>query len=88
MQFAQNLSYNDYVILNTLNEKGNLLALCDELSISKDRLDKSLEILKENGYIKGFDVTKAGKNLLQNTNIQVVRTYYKYTVKPGFWRAY
>jgi len=37
MQFAQNLSYNDYVILNTLNEKGNLLALCDELSISKDR---------------------------------------------------
>jgi len=44
--------------------------------------------LKENGYIKGFDVTKAGKNLLQNTNIQVVRTYYKYTVKPGFWRAY
>jgi len=84
MQFAQNLSYNDYVILNTLNEKGNLLALCDELSISKDRLDKSLEILKENGYIKGFDVTKAGKNLLQNTNIQVVRTYYRYTVKPGF----
>jgi hypothetical protein len=84
MQFAQNLSYNDYVILNTLNEKGNLLNLCDELSISKDRLDKSLEILKENGYIKGFDVTKAGKNLLQNTNIQVVRTYYRYTVKPGF----
>jgi len=84
MQFAQNLSYNDYVILNTLNEKGNLLALCDELSISKDRLDKSLEILKENGYIKGFEVTKAGKNLLQNTNIQVVRTYYRYTVKPGF----
>ena len=83
MQFAQNLSYNDYVILNTLNEKGNLLALCDELSISKDRLDKSLEILKENGYIDGFNVTKAGKNLLQNTNIQVVRTYYRYTVKPG-----
>lgn len=84
MQFAQNLSYNDYVILNTLNEKGNLLALCDELSISKDRLDKSLEILKENGYIEGFNVTKAGKKLLQNTNIQVVRTYYRYTVKPGF----
>ena len=84
MQFTQNMSYNDYVILNTLNEKGNLLALCDELSISKDRLDKSLEILKENGYIKGFEVTKAGKNLLQNTNIQVVRTYYRYTVKPGF----
>ena len=84
MQFAQNMSYNDYVILNTLNEKGNLLALCDELSISKDRLDKSLEILKENGYIDGFDVTKAGKKLLQNTNIQVVRTYYRYTVKPGF----
>ena len=83
MQFAQNLSYNDYVILNTLNEKGNLLALCDELSISKDRLDKSLEILKENGYIDGFNVTKTGKNLLQNTNIQVVRTYYRYTVKPG-----
>lgn len=83
MQFTQNMSYNDYVILNTLNEKGNLLALCDELSISKDRLDKSLEILKENGYIKGFEVTKAGKNLLQNTNIQVVRTYYRYTVKPG-----
>lgn len=84
MQFTQNMSYNDYVILNTLNEKGNLLALCDELSISKDRLDKSLEILKENGYIDGFDVTKAGKKLLQNTNIQVVRTYYRYTVKPGF----
>ena len=84
LNFAQNLSYNDYVILNTLNEKGNLLALCDELSISKDRLDKSLEILKENGYIDGFDVTKAGKKLLQNTNIQVVRTYYRYTVKPGF----
>jgi len=84
MQFAQNLSYNDYVILNTLNEKGNLLALCDELSISKDRLDKSLEILKENGYIDGFNVTKTGKNILKNTNIQVVRTYYKYTVKPGF----
>lgn len=84
MQFAQNLSYNDYVILNTLNEKGNLLALCDELRISKDRLDKSLEILKENGYIEGFNVTKAGKKLLQNTNIQVVRTYYRYTVKPGF----
>lgn len=84
MQFTQNMSYNDYVILNTLNEKGNLLNLCDELSISKDRLDKSLEILKENGYLKGFDVTKAGKKLLQNTNIQVVRTYYRYTVKPGF----
>lgn len=84
MNFSQNLSYNDYVILNTLYEKGNLLSLCDELSISKDRLDKSLEILKENGYIKGFEVTKAGKNLLQNTNIQVVRTYYRYTVKPGF----
>ena len=83
MQFAQNLSYNDYVILNAINEKANLLGIIDELGISKDRLNKSLEILEQNGYIKGFDVTKAGKNLLQNTNIQVVRTYYRYTVKPG-----
>jgi hypothetical protein len=84
MQFAQNLSYNDYVILNAINEKANLLGIIDELGISKDRLNKSLEILEQNGYIKGFDITRNGKNILKNTNIQVVRTYYKYTVKPGF----
>lgn len=83
MQFAQNLSYNDYVILNAINEKANLLGIIDELGISKDRLNKSLEILEQNGYIKGFDITKTGKNILKNTNIQVVRTYYRYTVKPG-----
>ena len=84
LNFAQNLSYNDYVILNAINEKANLLGIIDELGISKDRLNKSLEILEQNGYIKGFDITKTGKNILKNTNIQVVRTYYKYTVKPGF----
>jgi len=84
LNFAQNLSYNDYVILNSINEKANLLGIIDELGISKDRLNKSLEILEQNGYIKGFDITKTGKNILKNTNIQVVRTYYKYTVKPGF----
>jgi hypothetical protein len=83
MQFAQNLSYNDYVILNAINEKANLLGIIDELGISKDRLNKSLEILEQNGYIKGFDITRNGKNILKNTNIQVVRTYYRYTVKPG-----
>ena len=84
LNFAQNLSYNDYVILNAINEKANLLGIIDELGISKDRLNKSLEILEQNGYIKGFDITRNGKNILKNTNIQVVRTYYKYTVKPGF----
>ena len=83
LNFAQNLSYNDYVILNAINEKANLLGIIDELGISKDRLNKSLEILEQNGYIKGFDITRNGKNILKNTNIQVVRTYYKYTVKPG-----
>lgn len=83
LNFAKNLSYNDYVILNAINEKANLLGIIDELGISKDRLNKSLEILEQNGYIKGFDITKTGKNILKNTNIQVVRTYYKYTVKPG-----
>ena len=84
LRFSQNLTYNDYVILNTINEKGNLLEVCNEVGISKERLDKSLEILKELGYIKGFEVTKDGRNLLKQSNLQVIRTYYRYTVKPGF----
>jgi len=42
-----------------------LLGIIDELGISKDRLNKSLEILEQNGYIKGFDITKTGKNILK-----------------------